>query len=431
MTCKIVVEPGCYDFHNMGDTAMMQVAVARLRELWPQAEIGVITSRPELLASLCPGADPIDVRGRHAWSSGRSLTGRFGRMLPRRFCAALQALEHQLWLRFPRLTELWVIGLAKALGRVVPPSSSGFRERLTRADLLVISGMGAINDAFQEKAKWLLDEIKAVVNAGVPVVAFGQGLGPITDPALLAKARDVLPRLTLIGVREGQTGKPLLESLGFERSKIRVTGDDAIDLAYEARPRTMGDAIGVNLRIANYAGTDECAAGRLRAPLRRAAEVLNSSLLPVPISLHDETDSDVEALNTLLEGRLPSDWAPIERPLDAIRAIGKCRVVVTGSYHGGVFALAQGIPAVGMVYSPYYEQKFMGLQKQFPSGCRVLDFRQSISESQIEEAICGAWESAKRNREALLAEAVRQIDLSRAAYRAAHQLCPLGEPRRN
>ena len=35
-------------------------------------------------------------------------------------------------------------------------------------------------------------------------------------------------------------------------------------------------------------------------------------------------------------------------------------VEVTGSYHAGVFALAQGIPVVGLLQSAYYEQKFIG-----------------------------------------------------------------------
>jgi len=303
-------------------------------------------------------------------------------------------------------------------------SPSSFRKRLTGADFLVVSGMGGFNDAFADSACPLLDELEFALQAGVPVVAFGQGVGPITNPELLARARSVLPRLTLISLREGFTGLPLLESFGMPRNRIHLTGDDAIELAYRLRPDVMGGRIGINLRLADYAEAGEEMVDKLRQPLLHAAQTLNSSLVPVPISFH-ESDSDVEANRKLLDSQSLMSQESIETPEDVIHQIGKCRVVVTGSYHGGVFALAQGIPVVGLVHSPYYEQKFTGLQKQFPGGCRILDFRRLVKPVEIQDAIHGAWKSAEQVRESLLSVAARQIELSRAAYQAARRLCPL------
>ncbi len=87
----------------------------------------------------------------------------------------------------------------------------------------------------------------------------GQGLGPIHDAELLERAAEVLPRLTLIGVRESRSSVPLLSSLGVPPDRFMVTGDDAIELAYELRrdPRSCRSvhrpAIGVNVRVAPYA----------------------------------------------------------------------------------------------------------------------------------------------------------------------------------
>jgi colanic acid/amylovoran biosynthesis protein len=163
---------------------------------------------------------------------------------------------------------------------------------------------------------------------------------------------------------------------------------------------------------------------RLREPLQIAAQTLNSSLVAIPISFH-ENDSDIEANRRLLDGQNTGSPARIESPEDVIRLIGSCRVVVTGSYHGGVFALAQGIPVVGLVHSPYYEQKFIGLQKQFPGGCHILDFRQPVTPGEIQDAVRSAWASAEQIRELLLKTAARQVELGRAAYQAARELCPL------
>ena len=75
MKMHIVVEPGSYLCLNMGDVAMMQVAVKRLGELWPHAQIEVVTGRPDRLLSLCSSAVPLSTEERKAWLSGRSLMG--------------------------------------------------------------------------------------------------------------------------------------------------------------------------------------------------------------------------------------------------------------------------------------------------------------------------------------------------------------------
>jgi len=258
----------------------------------------------------------------------------------------------------------------------------------------------------------------------VPVVAFGQGIGPITDPALLAKIRSVLPRVALIGLREGRCGLPLLESLGVPRERIHVTGDDAIELAYRLRPAAPGRAIGINFRIADYVGFGEDAVDALRAPLLESARALNAPFSPAPISLLD-SESGARSIGKLLGDETIAARVKIDEPADVIRQIGKSRIMVTTSYHGGVFALAQGIPVVALIASSYYEQKFTGLQDQFPGGCRILDFRRSNAPGELQDAVRDAWESADRVRGSLLTAAARQLELSRALYETARCRIPL------
>ena len=425
MIRRILVEGGGFTLLNIGDAAMLKVAVTRLTELWPHATIEVLTTNPDKLRDFCPSAVPIAIDAREAWLSGRSLTNRFRRILPSRVSTLLESLEQKLWLRFPALNDLEINLRARALGKSLPAAPASFRKLLLEADLLVICGGGFINDCFAKGACDLLDELTAVLKAGVPVVAFGQGIGPMTNPVLMAKARAVLPRLDMIGLREGHSSLPILESIGVPRDRISVTGDDAIELAFERRPSSLGDAIGVNLRFADYAGTDQTTADKLREPLRRAAQSLGSCLAPVIISFHQERDSDVEAMNSLLDGQIHNSEALIESPENVIRLIGKCRVVVTGSYHAAVFALGQGVPVVGLSQSDYYEQKFTGLQKLFPGGCSIIDFRQPTTSSEIEDAIHKAWDAAERVRDSLLEAAARQVEFGRALYQAVHARFPL------
>ena len=94
MPKRIVVEPSGYACLNMGDVAMMQVAVARLSELWPHATIEVVTSRPDLLQRYCPSVVPLAAEARGDWLSGRSLIGGFHRRLPAKISAPYQSLKN-------------------------------------------------------------------------------------------------------------------------------------------------------------------------------------------------------------------------------------------------------------------------------------------------------------------------------------------------
>ncbi|MGC9158367.1 MAG: hypothetical protein ACP5FH_05200, partial [Terracidiphilus sp.] len=90
MNRRILVEPGSYACQNTGDVAMMQVAAARLAELWPFAEVGFVTSHPERLARFCPSATPILSEERNAWLLERSLMGKLHRALPAGISAPLR-----------------------------------------------------------------------------------------------------------------------------------------------------------------------------------------------------------------------------------------------------------------------------------------------------------------------------------------------------
>ena len=60
---RIIVATGLNEgeaeYKNMGDVAMLQAAVDRLRALWPEATIEVLTDSPFNLARYCPGAQPL------------------------------------------------------------------------------------------------------------------------------------------------------------------------------------------------------------------------------------------------------------------------------------------------------------------------------------------------------------------------------------
>src|SRR5947207_2037437 len=89
---RVLVEPGSYSCLNMGDVAMLQVAVSRLTALWPDARIGIVTQAAELLRSHCPAGVPVLEAGKRAWFQGR-IFGRLHRQMPSPLSGMLEAAE--------------------------------------------------------------------------------------------------------------------------------------------------------------------------------------------------------------------------------------------------------------------------------------------------------------------------------------------------
>jgi len=100
-----------------------------------------------------------------------------------------------------------------------------------------------------------------------------------------------------------------------------------------------------------------------------------------------------------------------------IERVGQCRLMVTGSYHAAVFALGQGIPAVGLTRSAYYDAKFVGLNEQFGGTMRIVSLGEGDMETRLMRAVDEPWENAEALRPQLLRLAREQVEQGRGAYR--------------
>ncbi len=419
---RILVENGCYDLRNMGDVAMLQVAVARLRALWPGALIEVVTDEPGLLARYCPAVQVVSAQGRGLWFTDRNVLYGPGQYLPESVNRVVRGMWCHVRRRLPVVAHRLIQLHAGYKGKDISEMNR-FLEAVFAADLLVVSGGGDINDAFADYAQTLLDVMEMAGRRGAAVIMFGQGIGPITNPKLRARATAILGTVDLLAVREGLASPAVLDSLGVMNGQVFLTGDDAIEPAYKSRPRRLGENIGVNLRVANYSGTGNSHIEIIRSVLQNAGRKYNARLIPLPISF-EKSSSDVETIGRLLRGcENDSDGCQnLDEPTRVIKNAGLCRVAVTGSYHSAVFALAQGVPVVGLANSDYYIDKFRGLAHQFGCGCEVLLLDDRGLRDKLAGSIANAWGSAEDVRPKLLAAAKRQIGLGQAIYRRVYEL---------
>lgn len=419
---RIVMIPCTYTWLNLGDVAMLQAAVRRLRALWPQARVEIPTKNPDALLTHCPDARPLP---HGEWFSERYLLGRLHRRLPPALSRRLIGLKHDLR-RWPAL-EASAIGLKLRLTRAERASFETYWRAINRADLIVISGAGGITDVFPGFTRSVLETLAFAIRRGVPTAMFGHGFGRLRSPELMARAAAVLPRVDLIALRESRLGLPLLKQLKVAEQRVMVTGDDAVEMAYRTRPAKLGAKIGINMRTMAPADLDDNLIADIRSVVQEFAGTLGASFIPLPIALQQATDA--RAIAQVIEGcEQPSNDEPrlgnpcLDSPREVIARAGECRIVITGAYHAAVFALAQGVPAICVAKSEYFLDKFSGLAELFPAGCRVVRLDSRDLRGRLATAIKTAWDTAEQVRPLLLENARSQVRMNRQAEAALQAL---------
>lgn len=427
---KIFVETGSYDFGNVGDVAMLQVTVSRLQSLWPDAVIEILTNAPEKLAELCPKTFPVSPNGRQLWFSPLvSPEDKYPKDPKKLFHKKhifLLEIEDKFCYYFPFLVN----ALLKFKLRKNPKEIreiKAFVEAISTSDLVVASGGGYITDLWGEWSHEVLNTLAFATKLGKPTAILGHGLGPIENPRFYRKAKFVLPSLSLISIREKKASLPLLDSMGVSSNRVITTGDDAIELAYNARNPKLRNGIGINLRVANYSSISKESFEIVRSTLQDIAKKKDSPLVSIPI-LRYHTDpnaeSDITTIQQILAGfdNVFDQGNNLDTPLKVIEQVGHCRIVVTGSYHAGVFALAQGIPVVSLAKSQYYIDKFQGLADQFGVGCDVILLGDKEFAQKLASSVHQLWESAEILRPQLLEAAQQQIQLGLTAYKRLYEI---------
>jgi polysaccharide pyruvyl transferase WcaK-like protein len=394
---RVVLEPSGHQMRNHGDAAMLRVALRRIRELWPDASVGVICSDPAELRQVAPDAEAIPAGGRYELiDRGPALASRRDLVLGAAEAANLATAQRAL--RAPLTDE-----------------GHAYLTALAEADLFLASGRGGVCDAFWPETLHLLEEIELVSDLGVPIAMMGQGLGPIANSALHARAAEVIPKVGFLALREGRASPALARSLGFPDERTQVTGDDALELVLDVgATRRARAGLGVNLRVSDYAAVDDSDVDRVGSAVRNLAGELSTELVPIPISTY-EHESDLATAERLIGTLLPGGAEVHDIEL-AIRRASACRVLVTGSYHAGLFALAQGVPVVALARSGYYEDKLLGLAHQFGGGVTVISLDAADLEERIASAVRDWWDAPGDTLDRLPRAARHQVELGRHAW---------------
>ncbi|WP_284450643.1 polysaccharide pyruvyl transferase family protein [Methylophaga thalassica] len=416
---KILIDNSGYELRNFGDIAMLVATVERIKSLAPEAIIYVFTKEPNRLKDICPDVQAVDTKGRNDWLQTWSLFGGLHRLCPEGLKESLKKFEFSVKSNFLS-TTLFIIGLRLKFRKHDSQAVKDFISLLKSVDIVMATGGGFVNDEFSVHAQNVLKTIYMAQKINKRTAMVGQGLGPINDLDLISIAKKVFPKLELVGLRESTYSYEIAERLGARKEDIIVTGDDAVLLAYRNRKTFNGNNIGFNLRVAKYSNLDRESVAKIKKIVTLLSEKEGGEIVPIAISIH-EGDSDIHSLEGLLDTKIKHTYP--DSLNSVIDIIGECKLVITGSYHAGVFALSQGIPVIGIAASDYYRQKFEGLRNQFKSdSCYIVDIEHSLDFVTFEKIIEKLIDNSQQNYSSVLTRAVEQINSSDQVVKRLMQL---------
>lgn len=385
----IILDNGAYTLRNMGDVAMLQVAIRRIRQLQPEAEIHVLTTRPDLLQAYCPGTMPLAVESRDAVYDPLRPGG-------------------------SPLRERWHRARARWRGFTEP--ARAFLAAMDSAGTVVLAGGGFLNDLNPTQTRPVLRMLADAGARGKNVVLFGQGLGPLESPELIGLLRFACRAGARVGLREPVRGPEIMRRIKASPDNYAVTGDDALELALETGRVAEGKALGFSVRCVGYSGIERPDFAHLRQFLGTLARDFKAPIVPVPISFNPHED-DARAIAEVT-GTSPAA-EPMDNPEALVRAVSGCRLLLTGTYHAAVFALALGIPCLGFYATPYYRDKLEGLARLFPGGCDLFDLREPGAIDAAQNQAARLWNAPPTLRAALRRAAEEQALAARHFSRAA------------
>lgn len=384
---RIILDNGAYTLRNMGDVAMLQVSIKRLRNLLPNPELMVLTSSPELLRRYCPGTTALSIPSRDAG-----------------YDSSVSARSD--W------SETWA-RLKRRWGRS-PAEAREFLTALDGAGGVFLCGGGFLNDINPYQTRPVLRMLADAALRGKHTAMFSQGLGPLATPELVTLLRRACKTGVRIGLRESIYGTGILGRAQCSPQQYTITGDDAVEMAFEQGAAFDGTLLGFSLRQVAYSEIEASHLQKLAGVLQAVKNKVATEILSVPISFNSH-ERDHEIIAQLTGSNLTNG---MDDPETLIAATSRCRVLLTGTYHAAVFALARGIPCVCFYVSDYYRNKMEGLSKQFPGGCEVINLASPEATGALLAATLRFWDAAgKTIGERLRQSAAAQVQAARSFYR--------------
>lgn len=307
---------GSYGGWNLGDEAILQGIISRLRESLP-VEITVFSRDPE------------DTLLRH----------RIEKALPVRRMSRSEILPE-----------------------------------VRRLDLLVLGGGGIL---FDGEATTFLREARTALEYNIPVMVYAVGAGPLRERHEQKMVREVLNKVAAITVRDRRS-RQLLEEVGVER-EIEVTGDPALLLEEEPLPEGTLEReglggerrlIAMSVREPGKAAPD-LSEDTYHALLANTADFMvdrfGADVVLVPM---ERKMLDIQHSHAVIARMLRAPRAGVLKGKytsgQILSLMKHFELVVGMRLHFLIFAALAGVPFVALPYAPKVQGLLEDFKMEFP-----------------------------------------------------------------
>ena len=319
--------------YHAGDEAMLAANLATLRRLLPDVEFTIVSQDP-------------------AWSARQYNAGAIARI-------GFEESPEERLAQVTRNVERWTHegGLeAEALGRQAI-------ESMASADALWISGGGNLRSTWPEHIWERAALLRIAGRLSKPAFVTGQTLGPEFTDRERELLGEVLPKASLIGVRERPSlGQAL--SLGVPLDRLQHQLDDAIFMT--PKPVALEWDSGqpwIAITLAPFDGSLQAMA----AELAGVAAATGAQLVFVP-HVNAPPENSHRSDQAFAE-QIAGELAKLATPARVLRVFtaeevywltGQAAMVISSRYHPVVFGLAWGAPALGIYTDEYTRIKISG-----------------------------------------------------------------------
>ena len=239
-------------------------------------------------------------------------------------------------------------------------------DAIRSSDALVVAGGGNLSSLWPmhvfERAA--LGEISRKFDK--PIVVTGQTVGPHLDPADSALVSSLFGGASLVGVRESSS-LAKCQALGLASTAVRLNADDASFLIADSSAPQPYCAV----TLASHTGE----LGR-RVFIERVAELLDAVVAHTGLSIRfiahfSSTDPAYSRGDTAMHESVAAAMAsPTQSSItvdteNCVRIARSASLVVSSRYHPIVFAVPNGVPAIGLSVDDYTHTKLSGALANF------------------------------------------------------------------
>lgn len=367
------------DYH-VGDEAMVEANLARLRQRLPNARFTLISRDPDYSAAL------YDTKA----------------IKPIGFMPAGPDSNSQ---NFARLEQVIYAAKTRAASDEPLPDGDSIThmvEVVYSADAVLISGGGNLSSTWPQHLFERTALVQIAHILGKPIAISGQTIGPNLDLEHALLLARVLPTVGLLGARELDTMQLAL-GLGVHPDTVTYQVDDAMHMPSEA-PEGGEDSlkqpyIAVTLHAFAVPHEEDRALSVLARQFDQIADRTGLRFLFIPHVGQDDTGtafSDVRIghkLRGLLKNPDRMVVLGIENARHVIWRTQRAAMVISTRYHPIVFGLAGGVPCLGIYTDEYTRVKLQGALEHAGLERWSMPMKAALSDA-LFEAAAELWQRA-------------------------------------